>query len=533
MWKKIVVAASLILVIAALTVAAFVFLKDDTQVYAGENFDMTLTKPLFISLEEAEVTERSIENVKDSIHTSKLSLLGIDIGTYELTERTLGNGAQFIFERFTNDSILPVSVATAVTGLGESSHKDWNPVTVEHEYHKDFGTDPTINPFGRVEFDGGEILQGNVYISTQMAEEYDNGDSSYVRELQEEVREFEMQKDSIGTSFWLQKDEIAESWLLVSEEALFDSAEVEDDWIDFALHNQTKQLNWLTSDGPYTKLPHSLEPYTPLGYGRAIGRFEDDMSLRWNTLTPSVFFESMVLNARANLLHYVEEYGGTRWPTEYTSTWLKESYGITAAYVDTRFNEYAAFYLDHTAELYDEDIEQEEFAVEVYADYLLSRIEVGETIEAGEGFLIVDYFDEDPETPITHASLNHELGGLKILLSAYGNTKDAKYLDAANKVIAGIEYFGERGGGWIRDTGDLWYQVNPDGTLEGNDYPHLTLIDLLETQELLEELGMKQNDYFNEMIDSKSGYIEAEDIQLNDKAIELLEKRKASYPEAS
>lgn len=533
MWKKIVVAASLILVIAALTVAAFVFLKDDTQVYAGENFNMSLTKPMLIKMEEAEVTERSIENVKDIIHTSKFSLLGFDIGTFELTERTLGNGSQFIFERFTNDGIFALPIATAVTELGETNYKDWNPVMVEHEYHKDFGTDPTVNPFGKVEFDGGEILQGNVYISIQMAEEYDNGDWSYVRELQEEVREFELLDDSIGKSFWLQKDEIAESWLLVSQEALFDSAEVEDNWIDFALHNQTKQLNWLTSDGPYTKLPHSLDPYTPLGYGRAIGRFEDDISLRWNTLTPSVFFESMILNARANLLKYSDEYGDARWPTEYTSTWLQDAYGITALYVDTRFNEYVAFYLDQTAELYDEDIEQEEFAVEVYADYLLSRIEVGETIEAGEGFLIVDYFDEDPETPITHASLNHELGGLKILLSAYGNTKDAKYLDAANKVIAGIEYFGERGGGWIRDTGDLWYQVNPDGTLEGNDYPHLTLIDLLETQELLEELGMEQNLYFNELIDSKLGYIEAEDVQLNDKAIELLRNRNDSYLEAS
>ncbi|WP_203332223.1 hypothetical protein [Planococcus beigongshangi] len=533
MWKKIVAAVTLILVVAALIVAAFVFLKNETQVYASEKFSVSVTVPLFMKVEEAEITERSIENVIDIIHTRKLSLLGFDIGAFELTERTLGNGSQFIFERVINESFIPLPLVTAVQELGEINHKDWNPVVVEHEYHKDFGTDPTVNPFGKIEFEGGDILQGNVYISTQMIEEYENGDSSYVRELQEEVRELELKDDSIEKSFWLKKDEIAESWLLVSEEDLFDSAEVEDDWIDFALHNQTQQLNWLTSDGPFTKLPHSLEPYTPMGYGRAIGRFEDNISLRWNADTPSVFFESMILNSRANLINYFEEYDGTRWPTEYTSTWLKDSYGITATYVDTRFNEYVAFYLDQTAELYDADIDQEDFAVEIYADYLLSRIEVGETIEAGEGFLIVDYFDEDPETPITHASLNHELGCLKILLAAYGNTEDDKYLNAASNIVQGIEYLGEQDGGWIRESGDLWYQVNPDGTFEGNDYPHLTLIDLLETQELFEELGMEQNNYFNELIDSKLGYIEAVDIQLNDKAIELLNNRNISYSEAS
>lgn len=522
MLKKGLIAIGAVAVIAALALSAMVLFKNETEVYAGEELALSLTKPAFVSLGEADVSERSIENVEDVMYTRKLELLGFQIGTFEVTERTLGNGTQFLFERFTNDSLVPLPIETAVSGLSGAEFEDWNPLVVEHEHHEDFGMDPTVNPFGVVTYDGGEVLQGNVYLSTQLETEYDDGRTSYVRELEKEVRDLELQEDSIEKSFWLFGHQIAESWLLASDEALFDSAEAEDAWIDYALHNQTTQLNWLTSDGPYTKLPFSIEPSTKLGYGRTMGRFEDDIALRWNEENPAVFFETMVLNSRANLLGYFNEFDGTRWPTEYTSTWLKNAYGIKAPYVDTRYNEYVAFYLDRTAQLYDDDIEQEELAVEVYADYLLSRIEAGEIIEAGDSFLIADYFDEDPETAVPHASLNHELGGLKILLTAYRETGGSEYLEAANSVIAGIEQFGQADGGWIRDTGDLWYQARPDGTFSGDDYPQLTLVDLLETQALFEELEMERNAYFDELIDSKLQYLESEGIELIEKVTELM-----------
>ena len=242
-----------------------------------------------------------------------------------------------------------------------------------------------------------------------------------------------------------------------------------------------------------------------MGYGRAIGRIEDDVALAWYSQSNSVFFESMVLNSRVNLLTYIEEFEGTRWPTEYTSTWLSNAYGVRAPYVDTRYNEYVAFFLDRTAREFKDDVQNASLYVPVYADYLLSRVEEDEIIVAGDGYLIVDYFDEDPSTPVTHASLNHELGGLKILLTAFDETGDAKYMDAATAVITGIESFGSTEGGWIRDNGDLWYQARPDGTFSGDDYPQLTLVDLLETQQLLEEMELPRNPYFDEMIDGEIG----------------------------
>ena len=50
----------------------------------------------------------------------------------------------------------------------------------------------------------------------------------------------------------------------------------------------------------------------------------------------------------------------------------------------------------------------------------------------------------------------------------------------------GIENIGEK---WLRDNGDVWYQVNGDFTFDGIDYPLLTLGDLLKSQQSWEAVG--------------------------------------------
>ncbi|WP_088008498.1 hypothetical protein [Indiicoccus explosivorum] len=511
-----------VLLLAAGIVLLLVLPGERTVVYSNKGLDVALEAPAYLTVSEPEITEQVTEGTTDVTKTYTLNLLGMDVGTYALTERTLTNGSTFLFERAMNDGPLPFSLDTAISGLAGGDVTDWNPETVEHAYHSDFGMDPTVNPFGTVEFESGELLQGQVYVSEPLVTTYPDGGESRLRELKSEVRNVEFSDGRLSKTIPLDRGEIGESWALVSPEPLFSDDGTEADWIDRSLHHQTEQLNWLTADGPYTKLPYSIEPSTKLGYGRTIGRIEDDVALRWYNKTGAAFFETMVLNSRVNLLQYLEEFGGTRWPTEYTSTWLKNAYGVHAPYVDTRYNEYTAFFLDKTAAL-EPAAAPDSSAVVLYADFLLDRIEAGSVIETEDGLLIVDYFDDDPDTPLTHASLNHELGGLKILLSAYGKTGESKYLDAAELVITGIEQFGQDAGGWIRETGDLWYQARPDGTFSGDDYPQLTLLDLIETQNLLESLGLGRNAYFDELIDSKLAYLDSQGVELIDKVTEAME----------
>lgn len=523
MLKKVFWGAGLFLLVASLLLAAFFLVTENRVIYEGDELAVTIELPALFTIIPPEKTERIVENTIDKSHRAQIELFGAEVGFVEITERTLGNGSKFIFERFENNSWLFYPATVVVSGLENPEFTSWNPAVVEHEYHDVFGMDPTVNPFGTLKSSDFELLQSNIYISKKMQTDYDDGTSSHLRKLSKEVRDLEISGNTIVKKFWLQPLQLAESWAMVSEKPLFSSTASEEEWIDHSLNNQTVQLNWLTTDGPYTKLPFSIEPSSKMGYGRAIGRFEDDEALRWNKKDPSNFHETMILNSRVNLLYYLAEFDGSRWPTEYTSTWLKNAYEVTAPYVDTRYNEYVAFYLDETAELYDDQIEQSGLAVETYADYLLTQINAEQTLPTASGFLIVDYFDEDDQTPLTHASLNHELGGLKILLQAYGDTENRDYLEAAELVTSGIEEFGKDDGGWIRENADLWYQARPDGTFSGDDYPQLTLLDLLETQLLLEELGMERNAYFDEMIDSKLLYLEKENIELIEKVTSLME----------
>lgn len=498
--------------------------KQDIQIKTSENEIIEISYPTIFSANVAESKELKIENAIDIVHQVELTLFDQKIGYYELVERQLGNGTTFLFERIKNESWIPFPIKT-VHELGESivSTNSWNPKEIEHPYHPDFGEDPTINPLGIIVTEGKQVLKGNVYLSKEMTTDYGDNKKSVIRKLDNEIRETNVAQNSIQQAYWVLPNRYAESWSLVSEEKLFTSTDAQKEWIEYSLANQTSQLNWLTTDGPFTKLPHSIEPGPKMGYGRAMGRFEDDIALTWYQKDGSLFHETMALNSRVNLLSYLAEYEGTRWPTEYTSMWLKNAYGLHAPYVDTRFNEYIAFYLDKMAITFDGEISLESQYVPLYADYLLTRVENEDIINAEKGYLIVDYFDDLEDTPITHASLNHELGGLKILLSAYDTTGDEKYLAVAQEVVSGIETFSSESGGWIRDTGDLWYQAKPDGTFSGDDYPQLTLVDLLETQALLEKLDMPRNTYFDELIESKMNYLESNDIELIEKVTNLLE----------
>lgn len=510
---------------------AGIFLKGTTteRVYSTKDVQVDVKIPRFFELTYEKDTERSVENTKDVIHTYSVKRLGKKIGSYELTERTLGNGSKFLFERLTNDARLGVSLQTEYH-FGDSVkavENSWNPRKVKHPHHDTFGTDPTVNPFGKLSIDGNtnvtEAIVGYSFTSKELVKAYDVGESR-IRELDKEVQDVKVTDDGFTRGAKAGGHQIAESWVLLADSPLFETADEEKNYIEFALENQFSQLNWMTMDGPYTKLPFSIDPGTKMGYGRVIGRMEDDVALEWYGKSESLFFETMVLNSRVNLLNYINEFDGTRWPTEYTSAWLNNAYGIKAPYVDTRYNEYVAFFLDDTEKKFDDEVDESKLYVPVYANYLLSRIEKGETIEAGDGFMIVDYFDEDPETDIPHASLNHELGGLKILLTAYRETDDAKYLDAAKSVMKGIESFGADQGGWIRENNDLWYQARPDGTFSGDDYPQLTLVDLVETQSLLEEMGMERNAYFDELIDAKMKFLEDQGEELIEKVTKHLKQ---------
>ena len=188
------------------------------------------------------------------------------------------------------------------------------------------------------------------------------------------------------------KNQISENWFLFSKEELFSDEEVLEKYKNETNHNYLHTPKWNTADGNYTKLPWSIEPGTELGYGRNLVAMQDKTSLNYYVETKERFFYDMVINS-INHLENFRNSKDTLWETEYTSTWLKKDYGITAPYTDTRHNENIALFLTQAGK--ELGIQEIENSYILYADFLSSQKERGNVIETENGYYIADYFSEN------------------------------------------------------------------------------------------------------------------------------------------
>jgi hypothetical protein len=146
-----------------------------------------------------------------------------------------------------------------------------------------------------------------------------------------------------------------------------------------------------------------------------------------------------------------------------------------------------------------------------YADFLVNQVENKNIIKVkDDGYLITDYFSPNQEIN-THVLLNHALGEMRFLLQCYAETDNEEYFKIAWKIRRGIESLGEE---WIKDNGDVWYQVNSDFQYSGNDYPLLTLEDLLLSQLEWQKLGVSRSKVFDQFIKSKTTYLVNQNIPI-------------------
>ena len=185
-----------------------------------------------------------------------------------------------------------------------------------------------------------------------------------------------------------------------------------------------------------------------------------------------------------------------------TSTYLKNLFGITAPFVDTRFNEQIALFLYNGGKAFGHA--DYNLGLLNYADLLVSQQSKGNIIKVdATAFYIQDYFPSK-QTVKTHASMNHLLGGMNILLLAYKETGKPAYLETANSIQTALEKDAAK---WIRPNGDIWYKMSPDRTLVGEDYVHLTLEDLIHSYEIWKDVDPSKVAVFERMMRSKAGYM--------------------------
>lgn len=271
---------------------AVMFLKNEVELYSESNVSLTIEKPTFISLSDPEVTEQGT----DKTQVYNLTLLGLKVGTYTLVDRSLENGTSIIFEKIENTGWIPYTFSLNLTDMKDAEFKSWNPESTVALDEALYGTDPTTNPYGVFTKENGEILVGNVYVSRNL--QLGNGD--WVQELRHEIAEFTSEEGVLSKNLWLPPKHTSYTWLMASQEPLFETDEAEDEWISFSLQNRLSQLNWLTPEGPLVKLELTDDPRTQMAYGYIDKRTADLPSIEWQESSPSLFFESMVLNAEIN-----------------------------------------------------------------------------------------------------------------------------------------------------------------------------------------------------------------------------------------
>jgi len=447
----------------------------------------------------------------DIIYTYRIS--GLPSVTVEMTKRELPNGDYFLFNELRNPQHMPVTVDVIQTeeGLSKAVLHEYSRFPIKKSTDETFGFDLTTYPTGifeKIQTDGKVSHQmiGRSYQSTELNQKYPTGAESHTRELHQESEAFSgvMLGETQLSVYRLQSRgfDVVDQWLLASEERLFEDRKQMDSWMLESAVNYKKRNKWYTAEGPYNKMAVTVEPMpkSGRGYGRNLLLVKEDRVMALHSETGERYYENLLYNSFTNLNIFRGDL--EYWKTEVTSTYLKDLYGITAPFVDTRFNEQIALFLYNGGKAFNH--KDYNVGLKNYADLLVTQKAKGNFIHVDkESYYISDYFPSAQKVK-THSSMNHVLGGMNILLMAYQEFNNPEYLTTATSIQKAIDKEKNK---WIRPDGDIWYKISPEHEFIGRDYVHLTLEDLINSYENWSKVDESKLPVFEEMIRSKADYL--------------------------
>ena len=481
-----------------------------------------------VSFDEHPIYLRSTENILFTDHTridnsfSRDNIYTYDIGakgaTIELTVRSFDNGDYFLFSKINNPakSAVTVDVIQKENEVASFELNRYDKYKIKRNEKDVFGSDTTTYPTGLLRFvkqDGvvKERMVGQSYLSKQLSLEYENDGYSYMRQLLGEKEALSYAQ--VGTTLLSvhtlnsKGNDIVDQWYMNADGQLFANEENLESWMLESAKYYKKRNNWYTAGGPYNKMAPTTEPMpdTGQGYGRNLLLLKEDRALVLYNEQKDRYFENLIYNSFVNLKNFKGD--KDYWETEVTSTYLKDLYDITAPFIDTRFNEQIAlFYYNSGADF---GIKSPKEPLRNYADLLVSQKSKGNFIPVNdESYYISDYFPIAQQVT-THASMNHVLGGMNILLMAYNEFGDQKYLDTARAIQTAIAVDKDD---WIRDSGDIWYRISSLRDYKGDDYKHLTLEDLINSYKLWKDIDSSYLPLLEEMIASKASFLSNEEL---------------------
>lgn len=476
-------------------------------------------------------TTKTYDTAKDAIYNYNIDGKNAQ---FTLTVRTLTNGSQFVFSTLKNNSAKKIQVDVFQTTNNVTSSR-----LVRFDRHKinrgspssesyDLATAPT----GVLQLMGKEghlvdRMIGQAYRSRDLTQTYKSGAQSQMRELYSETENFShiTLNDTFYSFYKIESNgkDIVDSWFVSAEDKLFKSDKSMDAWMAESAKNYRKRNKWYTSQGPYNKMATTTEPMpsSKKGYGRNLLLVKEDRALELFEQQGDLYFETIVLNSFVNLDNFK---GNDKfWYTEVTSTYLKSLYGITAPFVDTRFNEQIAlFYLRGGKEA---GVKNYRTPLKNYADQLVEQVNKGNVIRVNSNAYYLPDYHPVKQKVKTHSSMNHMLGGIAILLHAYEEFGTQSYLNVARAQMNAIAAHKSK---WIRSNNDIWYKIDPKQKFIGTDYVHLTLEDLTYVYYLWSNTDTTYLPLLEDLIASKSKYLRTngkghtEKIRTNLERIDML-----------
>lgn len=357
---------------------------------------------------------------------------------------------------------------------------------------------------------------GVIFIQTTQAEAILYAPAVYAQ------RENEMIEELTDCGAWLTltagTDGMTASWMVSDVPAAAQvecmavvSAQPLVDWTDLSQAAAWKDLlltgdNRWTYDGYYYRTPSTYYP-TGENYFHRIP--DPYITLKMLNVSESYGAAIMSISMLDVMLGLMNEDG--YYPTYALSTWLLEDYGIAAGYFDTRWNADMTLGLMTAYDLY--GIEEFKTYAVKNGQFWLSHIAAHSTTytnAAGtiSGLLVEDYWHESG-SQTTHTSLNHQLAAVLMLYRLGDLTGEASYTDYAEQLLNGICAVGAD---WIKDDGDLWYRIDPDGTMTGSDYPTLTYDDMVKLQQYLQSKGTGSNVVLTALMASKRIWMDANGV---------------------
>ena len=401
-------------------------------------------------------------------------------GTLKLTKRQFENKDLMLFIEYIGDKVELFLQLDTLMDIFRYDQLYKTP-----PYDNRYGTNKLTGLYAYCDLNIGSAVISNVYDYKELVKQYTNGAQSTIYELVNENPIIEIDKQGIVHISMGGNKCNSTCFILLSNEKLFNEKDNLNKYMEYfyeALYNNSVWNSFFcTPAGTYTKLPYSIEPFTKDGYGYSIHHSSRRDMMTFYIQTKERFYEDFIYNAVIQAYLYHNRSDGVFFTT-YTSTWIKESTGITAPYIDTRLNE------NFVMTLHDFQKSSNYFSkidpLKEYVDFLFTKYEMPNQIYHLEnGVFFPDYFNTSFNV-LSHSSLNHQLGIALMLLQAWEKYKIDKYKTVFNAIIRFIELTSTK---WKNEiSGDLYYSIKITNAgkliFYDNDYVYVTLLDMLHLQ---------------------------------------------------